>query len=209
MDCDVGSDEFYEAMRARVKERLSVKRFEHTESVAQTAVLLATVYGVDWRRARLAGMLHDWDKDIDDESIVEKAHMLDVKTIPYVMETMPRLLHGLTAAADLGREYPEIPEDVLSAIAHHTSACVGMTDLDMVVYIADVIEPLRPYPVTKKLRDLTGKISLEALFLRTVKQVFSNLIKSDYRIHPSTIEVWNYYIVRAREHKQKQKKGNL
>lgn len=206
MACDVLSDEFYHMMKVRVKDRLGANRFAHAESVAHTAILLAEEYDLDWRRARLAGILHDWDKNIDDESISRRARELGINTLPYVMETMPRLLHGLTAAEVIGQEYPEIPTDILSAIAHHTSARIGMSDLDMVVYIADVIEPLRPYPVTEKLRDLIGKISLEELFLRTLKQVFSNLVERNYRIHPATIEVWNHYIVRARERSQKQRK---
>ncbi|MGI6106257.1 MAG: bis(5'-nucleosyl)-tetraphosphatase (symmetrical) YqeK [Raoultibacter sp.] len=209
MDYDVLSDEFFEQMRNRVQQRLRKQRFEHVESVAQTAITIAKEYGLDWRRARLAAILHDWDKDISDEAIIKRAKELGVVTDAYVMDTMPRLLHGLTAAAALKREYPEIPQDVLDAVAYHTSACIGMTELDMVVYIADVIEPLRPFPATQKLRDKVGKISLEDLFLRTFKQVFSNLIESNYRVHPSTVDVWNYYLVRARERKRNRKKGLL
>ena len=193
------SDAFYENMRTQVKKRLSKKRFAHSESVSQMAIDLAKTYGSEWKKARLAGILHDWDKDIDDVSIVKRAVELKVETLPYVMETMPRLLHGLTAATALKKEYPEIPEDVLCAIAHHTSACVDMSDLDMIVYVADVIEPLRPYPAGEALRNEIGTISLEDLFLKTFKQVFSHLLEKNYRIHPASIEVWNYYIVRARK----------
>ena len=64
---------------------------------------------------------------------------------PYVLDTMPRLLHGPTAAAELERAYPDLPADVVQAIARHTAAAVGMSDLDMIIYIADAIEPSRDF----------------------------------------------------------------
>ena len=64
---------------------------------------------------------------------------------PYVLDTMPRLLHGPTAAAELVRAYPDLSADVVQAIARHTAAAVGMSDLDMIIYIADAIEPSRDF----------------------------------------------------------------
>ena len=75
------------------------KRFEHARGVSKTAASLAETYGVDVRKARLAGLLHDWDKEYGDDEIRERARALGVDVDPYVLDTMPRLLHGPTAAA--------------------------------------------------------------------------------------------------------------
>ena len=198
------TDEFYEQARKRLKERLDRKRYEHSLSVSDMAVRLARAYGVDERKARLAGLLHDWDKDYSDDEARARARDLGVKANPVVLDSMPRLLHGPTAALDLAREYPEIGDDVLQAIARHTSAEVGMTDLDMIVYTADAIEPLRPFDGMAAIRDRIGEASLEELFLATFQHVIAFLVEKKRRMHPYTVSVWNNYVERSRDVRERQ-----
>ncbi len=198
MDEPTLSDAFFYEMTERVRERLSPTRFEHAKSVAATAERLAVIYGVDERKARLAGILHDWDKDFDDETICKRAEELGVVLNDDVLKSMPRLLHGPTAAHSLKEEYPQISDDVLQAIARHTSGALDMTPLDMIVYVADVIEPLRPYGGADVICDLIGEADLETLYLATFKKVFLNLIERNKRIHPETVQNWNHYIARLR-----------
>lgn len=195
------STAFYERMKDELEARLKPDRFTHSLGVSEMAVQLAETYGVDPKKARLAGLIHDWDKSYNDKEIRERARELDLKVDPEVFESMPRLLHGITAAAALHRDHPEIDDDIIQAIERHTSGHTAMSDLDMVVYIADVIECSRPYPVTD-LHELAGKVSLEELFLQTYKQVFSHLVERGYAIHPDTVKVWNYYTMRARKREQ-------
>lgn len=192
------TDEFFAKAKTRLQQRLDPRRYEHSLSVSDMAVKLARAYGVDERKARLAGLLHDWDKDYSDKEIAERACALGVVAHPVVLESMPRLLHGPTAAIELAREFPAIDDDVLQAIARHTSAEVGMSDLDMIVYTADAIEPLRPFDGMAVVRDSIGKVGLEELFLATFQHVIAFLVEKKRRMHPDTVEVWNYYIERAK-----------
>ena len=196
-------DGLIKAVKSELKKRLALKRYEHTESVAKTAVILAKAYGVDVGKAELAGLVHDWDKDYTDEQIRARAKELGVEADREVLEAMPHMLHGATAAAALKAAFPEIGDDILQAISCHTSGAVGMSDLDMVIYIADVIEPLRPYRSMDALRDSIGKVSLEELFVATFQHVFLHLVENRSRIHPDTVKVWNYYICQLREAKAK------
>lgn len=196
------TDTFYEQVKGCLKQRLGKNRFEHSLSVSKMAAVLARAYGVDERKARLAGLLHDWDKDYTDEEIRQRSLELSVSTHPIVLESMPRLLHGPSAALALEQEFPDIGADVLQAIARHTSAEVGMTDLDMIVYTADAIEPLRPFDDMRALRQSIGVVSLEALFLATFQHVLSFLIEKQRRMHPDTVDVWNYYVERSRDAKK-------
>lgn len=199
-DCEEALTEaFYEARRAELEARLPKKgRFRHCLGVADTACRLARRYGADERKARLAGLLHDWDKGYDDEGIRARARELGLEVDPFVMERMPQLLHGPTAAAALGRAFPQLPVDVLRAIERHTAGAAGMTDLDMVVYIADVIEPGRDFPGVAALRKLVGKGTLEELFVEVSGHVLANLVERRRFVHPGTLEVWNYYIARRK-----------
>lgn len=197
---DVLGDGFYEARREELRERLPKKsRYRHSLGVAEESARLARIYGVDERKARLAGLLHDWDKGYDDAGIRARVRELGIEVDPFLLERMPQLLHGPTAAAALSRRFPELPADVVSAIDRHTAGAVGMGDLDMIVYIADVIEPHRDFPGVDDLRALPGTESLEELFVDVSAHVFGNLIERRRFIHPQTLEVWNHYIARKKE----------
>lgn len=200
------TDKFYRKAQVLLENRLDERRYEHSLQVSHVACEIAEAYGVNADKARIAGLLHDWDKGLDDAEIRRRVKESNISVDPFVCNHMPWLLHGITAAAALANEMPELPGDVLQAIARHTSAAVDMTDLDMVVYIADVIEPSRSYQVLDTLRQSIGAISLEELFLNAFRQVFSHLVNQCYMIHPDTIAVWNHYVQRARA--QKQKEGN-
>lgn len=199
MDDVRSDDDFYSYLAEQVRVRLSAERFGHAESVASTAQNIARAYGVDEQKARLAGILHDWDKDFKDTEILQRAKELNILAEGDTLESMPRLLHGPTAACSLKEHYPHIPSDVLQAVARHTSGALDMTPLDMVVYIADVIEPLRQHGNADKISGLIGKVNLEMLYLITFKQVFQNLIDRNKRIHPETVNIWNHYISQTRE----------
>ncbi len=190
---------FYAARKDELEKRLSKTRFEHSLQVAHVAEQLAIAYGEDERKARLAGLLHDWDKHYDDVGIRQRVLDLELEVDTFTFEQMPLLLHGFTAAKALSREYPELPQDILRAIELHTVSAVGMSNLDMIVYVADAIEPTRRYSSLANLREMVGKVSLEALFLETLQQILLNLISRKKRVYPKTLEVWNYYIARARE----------
>ena len=66
-----------------------------------------------------------------------------------------------------------------------------MTELDQVVYIADMIEPTRDYPGIEELRDAVGEASLAELFALGYQQGFMHLVRERRRIHPDTLDVWN------------------
>ena len=198
-ETDVLSEEFYEARRKELKARLPKKsRYRHSLGVAEESVHLAKLYGADVRKARLAGLLHDWDKGYDDEGIRSRVAELGLEVDPFLLERMPQLLHGPTAAAALALRFPQLPADVASAIERHTAGATDMSDLDMIVYVADVIEPNRDFPGVDDLRALPEKESLEDLFIDVSAHVLMNLVERRRFVHPHTLEVWNHYIARKK-----------
>ena len=184
---------FYKARKAEVEQRVRPKRYKHILGVADTAEALAHAYDVDPDKARLAGLLHDWDKGMRDGEIRQRAFDLGIveEVTPWVVEHMPEVLHGPTAAAALGREFPEIPEDVLHAIKCHTTGAMEMSDLDKVLYVADAIEPSRQFDKADDLRALVGEVELDELFYQVYKFWTLTLIDHDVVLHPDTIGIWN------------------
>lgn len=189
------SKAFYKARKAELEDRVGAKRFVHSLNVSDTCVELATCYGVDVKKARIAGLLHDWDKGMDDDEARARVYELGMvdEIDPYVVESMPRVLHGITAARALRIEFPTIPEDVLQAISRHTTAAVDMSPLDMVLYIADAIEPGRQFGRIDELRAAVGKVSLEELYFQTYEYWVFLLFERRKTLHPDTIRIWNAY----------------
>ncbi len=196
---DALSDAFFEARKADLERRLKPKRFRHSLGVSQTAEAMAKTYGADVATARLAGLLHDWDKGLDDQAVRDRAHDVGADVPDLVLQAMPQLLHGPTAARALAREFPQIPPEALSAIEKHTAASVDMSDLDLIVYVADVIEPNRSYDGVDELRRAVGRVGLEDLFLLAFQHSLENLVAAGKCLHPDTVDVWNHYVERKRE----------
>ena len=158
---------------------------------------LAQEYGVDVAKARLAGILHDWDKGYDDQGIRQRADELGMRIEPFVYNALPRVLHAHTAPVALRKAFPRVPADVLRAMDRHTVAACDMNDLDMVLYIADAIEPNRVYPEVDELRAKIGVVSLEELFFNIYEYWIMRMMGRKMLLHPNTVDVWNHYAGRA------------
>ena len=185
--------EFYRARKAELVDRVGPKRFEHIKGVAKTAKKLALQYGLDERKARLAGLLHDWDKGLDDDQARARVRELGLEDAidPWVVENMPRVLHAHTAAVALARDFPEIPGDVLQAIDRHTTAAEDMSDLDKVLYIADALEPNRQFGRIDELREVAKTATLDELYFQTYEYWTLLLFERRQPLHPDTMRIWN------------------
>ncbi len=202
---DVLSDQFYSERAKELKDRVSEKRLAHIEGVAKCAAMLAQVYGIDERKARLAGLLHDWDKGYRNNAMRERVCDLglDSSLDPWVVANLPEVLHGPTAAAALSRSFPEIPPDVIHAIWVHTVACKDMSDLDKIIYVADAIEPNRNYDGVDAIRAEVGKVQLDDLYRDVYKHWLSVLLEKEVVMHPDTIDIWNEMVYDGSRKKKK------
>lgn len=194
MSTDIFSEERYQEMKKLMKERVGAKRYRHCKGVAKTAASLAKTYKCDVAQARIAGLLHDWDKGLGVDEIRKRAEDLQVDIDPIVISDMPWLLHGPTAAVALKHEYPELGDEVFQAIARHTSGAAEMSPLDSIIYIADIIEPNRDYcdnTAVNELRDAVGTVPLDELYFKAFKYSFQHLIDHNRQLYPETVRIWN------------------
>lgn len=194
MSDEAYSEERYQSMKKLLKERVGAKRYRHSKGVSKTAGQMAKTYGCDVAQARMAGLLHDWDKGLGIDEIRERAADLAVDIDPVVVSDMPWLLHGPTAAVALKNEYPDLGDEVFQAIARHTSGAAEMEPLDSIIYVADIIEPHRVYDDAsglQALRDAVGTVPLEQLYFLAFKYSFLHLIDHDRQLYPETARIWN------------------
>ena len=171
------------------------KRFAHSISVGHCAETLAQVYGADMFSARVAGILHDWEKLLPDEKTIELAEHFRIQAeAPY--QKIVGLLHGPLAAKTLPAIYPWLPEQILSAIQKHTAGDRQMSKLDKILYVADLIEPLRPnYTSVEETRNvyLRGG-SLDELYETAFCSVMMYVISSRSYLYPNSIALYNEMI---------------
>lgn len=185
-------------MESMLKVRLVEKplRFTHSQAVAACAVSLAEVYGVDSFQAAAAGILHDWDKALSDSELLARAAQYGVEVVGSPAAAVG-LLHGPVAARELPQIFPALDAAILQAIARHTVGACDMTPLDMVVFVADAIEPGRHGAYADELRAQVGVLSLEELFFRCFAGGLAYVISGGRYLYPTAVTIYNTYAARC------------
>ena len=179
------------ALLKRIQELLDVrmkdkrKRYVHSLGVAETALHLAEVYGVDRFDAAAAGLIHDWDKVLSDDELVARALHYGIKVAGSPSAATP-LLHGFLVV-------PELSPAVFQAVDRHTVGACDMTPLDMVVFVADAIEPNRHGDYAHALRKMVGESTLDELFFSCFAQGLVYVIQTGRYLYPTAITIYNHY----------------
>lgn len=181
-----------EGYKELLKQRLTPKRYTHTISVAQTAAKLAGKYKVNITKAHIAGLLHDYARDLSNEELLSIAMENDLVS-NHAEVLHPQILHGAVGAFLLKRDGIIDDEEILQAIRYHTTGHPDMDRLGQIIYIADYIEPGRDFPGVEKMRQVTYQ-NLEYGIMSGLDHTLMYLIHSAAYIHPLSIETRNRFI---------------
>jgi nicotinate-nucleotide adenylyltransferase len=176
-------------------------RVEHSRSVAAMAEGLCARFGADPELGRIAGLAHDIAKDRPlPEQWAEARAAAALPELGFItaavarMEAEPafadKIIHGPAAAAILARNADFRNADILEAVAYHSSAAVEMRPLAKIVFIADKIEPRRPY-LTEEDRKAAAFLSLDDLLIHALGLSISWLRRNDRAIAQSTLDLYN------------------
>lgn len=136
-----------------VKASLSTKRYKHTVNVKKAAVHLAKKYGADPEKAALAALLHDAVKERSKEELLQI--LQDNAIIAQNAQNSPApVWHGVCAAILAQTQWGITDPEIISAIRCHTTGKPGMSKLDKIIYLSDMISEERDYPEVYELRQL-------------------------------------------------------
>ena len=125
-----------------VRQAVSASRYAHSLGVRAVGAQLALAHGAPIQKAGVAGMLHDCAKCMELsrlQTIVKKGRL----ELPVEAMGSNALLHGPAGALISKLRYHIYDEDILNAIRYHTTGRAGMSALEMVIFVADAIEPSR------------------------------------------------------------------
>ncbi|WP_413362822.1 bis(5'-nucleosyl)-tetraphosphatase (symmetrical) YqeK [Lysinibacillus sp. 3P01SB] len=180
-----------EALLEYIRPRMPEKRYIHTIGVMETAIFLAKKYGEDTKKAEIAAILHDLAKYEDEDAMraIVRENGLDVRLLPWGSE----ILHGPIAAYRAEHELGIKDQDILNAMRYHTTGRAGMSRLEQIVYIADMIEPNRKYPGIELLRQ-TAEGDLQQAMRACIHHSISFLVTAELPIYPLSIECYNDYL---------------
>ena len=157
-----------------VKNTLSEKRAYHTFCVRDMAVRLADVYDADKEKVEVAALLHDICKENTDEENLRLIGQSDI--IQASFEGKPSyLLHGPAAVAFAEKMLNIHDEEILSAIAWHSTAKENMSVMDKILYIADKTSRDRDYPEVEYYRDMALSGNIHEVLILIIEDVILNL----------------------------------
>lgn len=161
----------YQQAEDMVRRTLSPKRFQHTMNVKNLAVRMAQHYGVDTEKAALAAILHDSAKELPRTELLQI--MQDNAIIKKGTQNRPEpVWHGICAAILAKTQWNVQDEEILSAIACHTTGKENMSKLDKILFLADMTSAERDYPGVEELRSLEMQ-NLDKAMIQALKMTIS------------------------------------
>lgn len=179
-----------------IRKYLDEKRSLHSINTAAEALKLAKKFGCDEEKAYAAGMLHDIAKCLDKNDMFELAKKYNIEIDKYC-KMNKELFHGILGAEIARNELQITDEEVLNAIRCHTTGKKDMTLLDKIIYIADLIEPLRDFKGIEAIRRMAYE-DLDEAVVMAARSIMQYVMEQGHVIHPNTVDAYNDLLIKRR-----------
>lgn len=176
---------------------------EHVLRVTDEATRLAHIHGIDAERAKLAALGHDLLRAHSPERLLSIAREQGRQLDP-AEALEPVLMHGPLAVPILREQYKLLDADVLGAVATHTTAAPGMSRLQVLLFVADKIEPHKAdrASATLRVRDLADD-DLDAAMGAYLDHHIVVALEGNWPLHQNTVAARNELLARARRDEPK------
>ncbi len=180
-----------EEIQKIAKERLSEKRYYHSQCVMERCEEIAKKVNYNVEIAKKVGMAHDIAKEIPNEEKVKYAESRGIE-VDEIERENPTLLH-----AKLG-EYIAVNEfgftkEMGRAISAHTTGTENMDMLAKILFIADRTSIERNLDDIDYINDLVEKNIDEAVLYIFDKKIMLQIDKKA-QMHPNTILARNWLL---------------
>lgn len=175
-------------LNTMIKPLMSLRRYQHSLSVAKLAVELAKANDIDPKKAYIAAVLHDITKELDTkkELKIMKNHYEGKMGLPH------EVWHQYTGAYMARKKFLVEDKEVLQAIENHTTATTAMSKLDKLIYVADKLDPIRDYDTSEQIE--LAKANLDAAFVECLKDFYEFSKKKNRNIDNCFYEVYKKYV---------------
>lgn len=172
------------------KEALALEkkhRKEHSLRVAETALVRAKAVGVSEDKALTAALFHDCAKNIPSDS-----PLLNGFRVP---EEVPSPVAHQFAGAYLAEKVFGISdEEIINAVRFHTSGRKGMSTLEKLIFLADMLEPERNFHGVDRLREsFYQDEALDRCLLLALEETLTHLQNKGASVYRLTQEAYEFY----------------
>ncbi len=181
-----------EELKKRMKKELDCSRYYHTIGVMYTAASLAMCYGVELENAMIAGILHDCAKCIPDNEKIRLCKEYGISLTETEIQNTA-LIHPKLGAYLAEHKFGVTDQEILDAIAGHTTGHPEMTILEKIVFIADYIEPGRNTAPHLTMVRRTAFEDLDLTMYRILKDTLDYLREKGGVIDTMTEKTYQYY----------------
>lgn len=191
-------DEPYSIYLDQLKKDLSKDRYDHSLRVLQAGLTIADRFHLNRQKTATACLLHDCAKHNEKkyfQALLEDGLVEEDDWSP--SPVFHSVLGGKVAKYFYGVE----DEEILDAIAQHTTGGKDMTDLAKITFVADMIEVERDFPGVNDLRSEVWS-DLDKGSLACMNQSIRHLLDKNSTIDYTTIEARNSLIKEIREENQ-------
>jgi nicotinate-nucleotide adenylyltransferase len=175
---------------------LNTRRLLHSLNVMRYAMHLARRHSLSVEKAGTAGLLHDCAKCLEAHKVLHYARLAGD---PQLLE--PALAHGPAGAYLARHEFGIEDAEILRAIHYHTTGSGDMSALDLLIYVADKVEPARTYSNLQAIR-AAAETDLEQAMRLCLIEVEAFLERENKPSHPyaqAAIEKMGIEIHRTKE----------
>ena len=175
-----------------LKRLLSPERFAHCEGVAEECVRIAKLFGANFEKCKLAGILHDCAKELTKKQYMWMGFDTDSDN-GYDGERV--LLHAEAGAVLAKERYGIGDEEILEAIRCHITGKPKMGIISQILFLADYTEKGRVGESFDAVREKINKGSLyEAMLAECDNTLIYNLKKDKLQICTQTVKTRNWII---------------
>lgn len=173
------------------------ERQAHSIRVANLAAKRALQLKLSEKKAIAAALFHDCAKNLSSGS-----PFLEGFTLPQKWGSVPRSVWHQFAGAYVAEKYfGQKDEDVLNAIRYHTSGRPNMSELEKLIFLADMLEEERSYDGVEMLRELfwQGK-SLNECLKTALYETLEFLKSKQADLYPLTQNAYYFYEKEGRDY---------
>jgi len=189
------SQEVILLVEEEARRTLTTERFLHSRNTALLAHDLCRRFGINPMAGYLAGIAHDLSKQTDSKILLRLAKE-DGLPVTELEKEKPNLLHGRAAAVLLKEHFCIHNNDVLEAVAFHTSGKENMSPLAKVIYIADKAEVSRN--IDPALRRMCVNDDLDSILFAVLKKQISKLQSKELNLSEDTLRLLDKMKERSR-----------
>ncbi len=163
---------------------LPLKRLVHTANVITTALAWAKRLNIPEEKVKVAGALHDVAKYLDYQ---------DYKDFVLEKGIVKPVIHAFLGAFIAENVLNIKDKDIINAIKYHTSGRPNMSDLEKLIFVADMVEESRDYEGVNYLREIYRE-DLDKCFIECLKEELLHLKNKNAEIFRLTLDAHKYYV---------------